>query len=60
MEVDKPAKCPQCRRHPRTYPATERFVALVTAIMNKRRALKQNRANAEDEEVKEKLNVTSG
>ncbi|XP_060068017.1 uncharacterized protein LOC132548213 [Ylistrum balloti] len=37
LEMDKRAKCPQCRRQPGHFSTTERFIAIIQTLMTKRK-----------------------
>ncbi|XP_069121282.1 uncharacterized protein [Argopecten irradians] len=57
LEMDKRAKCPQCRRQPGQYSTTERFIAIIQTLVTKRKertleAKAMKRQQTEEEEEK--------
>ncbi|XP_021358152.1 uncharacterized protein LOC110453516 isoform X3 [Mizuhopecten yessoensis] len=57
LEMDKRAKCPQCRRHPGQFSTTERFVAIIQTLLRKRkeRTLEATAAKCRSPEEEEKM-----
>ncbi|XP_060068121.1 uncharacterized protein LOC132548283 isoform X3 [Ylistrum balloti] len=57
LEMDKRAKCPQCRRQPGQFSTTERFIAIIQTLMTKRkeRTLEAKASRYRQAEEEEKM-----
>ncbi|XP_033732502.1 uncharacterized protein LOC117321970 isoform X2 [Pecten maximus] len=57
LEMDKRAKCPQCRRQPGQYSTTERFIAIIQTLLRKRkeRTLEAKTGKFQQAEEEEKM-----